>query len=484
MAMEKLDLVILLDSSSWTVKSFIDAGGNNLEQRIENGFKEMDIDFRVACVKYAGRLRSTNKNDLKGFSSNVSDIALQQNWENEVDKSDALTIAIKDTCILDWRNDARKICFILTDTPPNILSQECKTLLDIFESTRKLGGKGVVLNTIGIEPRLEPYKDFFMALSYITGGRYISLTDPSKLATVITGLVLEDISLENILHLVDQKAVDCILNIGPAENDVGQFYNGCDQHFIDYYTDISEDGKTPETYHFIGGYEGNRYVSALARYLSTMTRLSDMKKLCQTWPLPWPVQYDCFPPPPSQKPPPPCAFLQSPPRHPLSQPESWTLVPDDMPSSSMPLSTPPPPPPPPQPPIMTRSTPPPVMTRPPPQPIMTRSPPPPPPPPSTTAMVPQRSLAPPPPPPPLPSRLPLRRQWPPNPREPPPAWLYRPSNEKNEIDNEESRPAIPFDGAFYFRKQSFCIMRSLPTYGQVHRLVQRVLVRKNKVQCQ
>ena len=56
-----------------------------------------------------------------------------------------------------------------------------------------------------------------MAMPYITGGRYITLTDPSKLATIIIGAAKEDTSLEKILHLVDQIAVDCI---GPSENDV------------------------------------------------------------------------------------------------------------------------------------------------------------------------------------------------------------------------------------------------------------------------
>ena len=204
MAMEKLDLAIVIDDSSWTLKSFIDAGGNKLEQRIESGFKEMDIDFRVVCVKY-GMLNKTSENDYRSttdeFSFIVPDIILQQNVEN----ADALTIAIEETCELDWRTDARKICFVITDNPPFILSPECKSRMDILELTRQLGRKGVVLNTIGIEPRLKPYKDFFMALSYITGGRYITIIDPSNLAAAIAGAAKEDISLEKILPLVDQK---------------------------------------------------------------------------------------------------------------------------------------------------------------------------------------------------------------------------------------------------------------------------------------
>ena len=459
--MEKLDLVTVLNKT-WTVKSFIDAGGTQLEKRIESGLKEINVDFRVACVEYSD-LSTTNENNYlttsKGFRANVSDSGLQKNTDKAVESNDALTTAIEEACKLDWKTDARKICFIITDSPPMILSTDCNAELDIIKLARQLGGTGVVLNTIGIEPRIEPYKDFFMALSYITGGRYIAVTDPSMLPIAIVGATQEDISLEKVLHLVDKKAVDCIRNIGPSEDDVGQFYNGCDQHFIDFYKDLSEDGNTPETYHLMAGYDLSRYVSALARYLSTMTSISDIKRICPSWPLPWPARdYEYLPPPrlPIPYPPPSCTRFPK-----------------------QPSPTPPPPPPPPPPSTVVKSStsatapfssiaPDPLeVSQPPTVPSKTMVGPPPPPTPI--------SITPPPPPPPLPVYLPLRRQWPPNPREPP--STYRPLKEKNKIDADVSRPAVPFDGAFYYRKQSFGIVRSPPTYGQVHSLVQRVFVR-------
>ena len=465
--MEKLDLVILLDNH-WSVNSFISAGANQLKKRIESGFKEINIDSRFACIEYADKTNYPARS--KGFSTCISDFNLQKKIDSEDENTDALTTGIEEAFKLDWRKDARKICFIITDSPPLCLFTDSKPGIDLLQLTRQLGQMGVVLNTIGIEPRLEPYKDFFMALSYITGGRFITLTDPSQLPMAIVGAAQEDLSLERILHLVDKKAVDCIRAIGPTENDIGKFYNGCDQHFIDFYKDLSEDGKTPETFHLMAGLEGVRYISALARYLSSMNSMSDIKKICPTWPLPWPARdYEYLPPPrmPIPYPPPPCA--------PASEPK--------FPSASPIRAKPPPPPPPPPPPTMSKSTssttasitsiaPGPLKVPgpfcPPPAPRMLGPPPPP-------VYI---SLAPPPPPHPLPTCLPLRRQWPPNPREPPSTGTFRSTKGKNRTDDEVSRPSVPFDGAFFYRKQSFGIMRSPPTYGQVHRLVQRVLVRK------
>ena len=313
---EKLDLAILIDNSSWTLKSFIAAGGDRLRESLESDMRKVHVDVRVACVQY-GILNQPIANDSEtktdGFCSNVPDSFLKQ----FIASDDALTTAIEKTCELDWRKDARKICYVITDNPPSALCAECKPPMDILKLTRKLGGKGVVLNTIGIEPRLRPYRDFFMTLSYITGGRYIALTDPSKLATVIAGAAQEDISLEKVLHLVDQNAVDCIHSIGPSENDVGQFYNGCDQHFIDIYKEMLMDGRPPETIHFRDSNYKNVFVTPLARYLSTLSSLDELKKKCPSWPLPWPVQYHLPQAPPHYcrpgPPPPPVRAISPPP---------------------------------------------------------------------------------------------------------------------------------------------------------------------------
>ena len=502
--MEKLDLAILIDNSSWTLMSFISAGGDNLRQNLETDLRKLDVDFRLACVQYGG-LNQARANDSHARTDGFCSTLPENFLENCFTSDDALTIAIEKTCNLDWRKEARKICFLITDNPPSMLSTEYIADVDILEITRKLGGKGIVLNTIGIEPRLKPYKDFFMALSYITGGRYIALTDPSKFTAIIIGATQEDTSLEKILHLVDQNEVDCIRNIGPSMNDIGQFYNGCDQHFIDFYKEMVVDEKPPTTTHFRDSNYKNVFVTPLARYLSTLPSLDELRKKCLSWPLPWPVQYHlpyqvphyCCPGPP----PPPGRVFQSPPKPAESS----------VPKSETPTKHPPPPPPPPPPlpeqsPVVssckssaseTSSTSPELPVRkapaqptksitarqpstapPPPGGPFKVSPPPPPPHPGVNVSTVNEApyLPPTPPPPPRPERrLPLRRQWPPNPREQP--YPDGPSTDRYEMHDPADRPAMPFEGGFCFKLQYFSTLQAPPTYGQLHRLVQRALVR-------
>jgi hypothetical protein len=63
----------------------------------------------------------------------------------------------------------------------------------------KLAEKGVTLYCVGCEPSLLPYKEFFSAMAFRTGGQYIPLRNASLLAKVIVGGAVEEISLEKLM---------------------------------------------------------------------------------------------------------------------------------------------------------------------------------------------------------------------------------------------------------------------------------------------
>jgi hypothetical protein len=44
--------------------------------------------------------------------------------------------------------------------------------LDPIDITQQLAEKGITLYSVGCEPAILPYRDFFMALAYKTGGQY------------------------------------------------------------------------------------------------------------------------------------------------------------------------------------------------------------------------------------------------------------------------------------------------------------------------
>ena len=67
----------------------------------------------------------------------------------------------------------------------------CPKNHDPMEITNKLAEKGVTIYTVGCEPSLTPYKDFFMAISHITGGQYVPLGKASLLSQVYLLIVFK-----------------------------------------------------------------------------------------------------------------------------------------------------------------------------------------------------------------------------------------------------------------------------------------------------
>lgn len=70
---------------------------------------------------------------------------------------------------------------------------------------KKLGEKGVTLYAVGCEPEITPYKDFFVAIAFKTGGQYVPLRNANLLAKVIIGGAQEEMSLEKLMEDVESE---------------------------------------------------------------------------------------------------------------------------------------------------------------------------------------------------------------------------------------------------------------------------------------
>lgn len=76
-----------------------------------------------------------------------------------------------------------------------------------MECVARLAENSVTLYTIGCEPAATPYRDFYMALAFKTGGQYIPLASGVNLASVIVGSAREEISLERLLAQVHEEVM-------------------------------------------------------------------------------------------------------------------------------------------------------------------------------------------------------------------------------------------------------------------------------------
>lgn len=79
------------------------------------------------------------------------------------------------------------------DAPPHGLDptgthdempEGCPSNHDPVRICREMAEKGIILYCVGCEPALAAYKDFFMGLSHITGGQYVSLRRAQSLSKV------------------------------------------------------------------------------------------------------------------------------------------------------------------------------------------------------------------------------------------------------------------------------------------------------------
>jgi hypothetical protein len=64
----------------------------------------------------------------------------------------------------------------------------CPCKLDPMRTARELAEKQIAVYTVGCEPSLTPYKDWFMAISYLTSGQYVPLTSANILSQVSESL--------------------------------------------------------------------------------------------------------------------------------------------------------------------------------------------------------------------------------------------------------------------------------------------------------
>lgn len=72
--------------------------------------------------------------------------------------------------------------------------------------------KGITIYSVGCEPAILPYKDFFQAIAYKTGGQYVPLRNANLLAKVIIGGTQEEISLEKLMENVQQEVQEQMAN--------------------------------------------------------------------------------------------------------------------------------------------------------------------------------------------------------------------------------------------------------------------------------
>lgn len=209
-----LDLAFAMDCTG-SMGSYIKTAQQNIREIVETIVASEKSNVHLALVEYRDHppQDATFVTRTHDFTSSVSQM---KTWldacsaQGGGDCPEAVADALHDVSKLSWREEATKICVLVSDAPPHGLSQSgdsfpegCPAGLDPIDITRKLAEKGITLYTVGCEPAILSYRDFFMALAYMTGGQYTPLGGAKLLTKIIIGGAQEEMSLQQWMADVD-----------------------------------------------------------------------------------------------------------------------------------------------------------------------------------------------------------------------------------------------------------------------------------------
>ncbi|XP_053381163.1 uncharacterized protein LOC123558204 [Mercenaria mercenaria] len=203
----ELDLAFIMDTTG-SMSSYISNVRQHIKDLVDAIAASSSTNLRIALIEYRDhppqdRFFVTRTHH---FTSSVSTM---KSWLNAAraqgggDGPEAVADAMFQATTLSWRPNAAKISVLVTDAPPHGLVSSgdsfpsgCPSNHDPIDIARTLARRGITLYTVGCEPSVVPYTDFFMALAYLTGGQYIPLSVPRVLTDAIIAGAKEELSLK------------------------------------------------------------------------------------------------------------------------------------------------------------------------------------------------------------------------------------------------------------------------------------------------
>lgn len=214
---QKLDLAFVMDSTG-SMGSYITTARANIKSIVDEIITSSNSDVRVAYIEYRDHPPQDQTFVTKAHDFTDS-ISTMKSWLDAShasgggDTPEAVAEGLFQTTKLTWSQTSTKIAVLISDAPPhglvpsmdNSFPNGSPTGHDPMKIVRDIAQMGITLYVIGCEPAISPYKDFFMALDYLTGGQYAPLSRPELLVDIITGGAREELSLQKFEKLVNEE---------------------------------------------------------------------------------------------------------------------------------------------------------------------------------------------------------------------------------------------------------------------------------------
>eukprot|EP01088_Endostelium_zonatum_P007768 TRINITY_DN2017_c0_g1_i1.p1 TRINITY_DN2017_c0_g1~~TRINITY_DN2017_c0_g1_i1.p1 ORF type:complete len:323 (-),score=58.33 TRINITY_DN2017_c0_g1_i1:194-1162(-) len=214
----EVDLVFLVDCTA-SMGPFISEAQRNISSIIEKiqATETRDVRFGLICYRDHKPQDKTFVTKTYDFTKSVTKA---RGYVNEMraegggDIPEAVGAALQAALDLNYRKSAAKIVVIITDAPPHGLCKHQPDGFpkgdptgDVMSAVWKMAEQGIIIYSIGctIISRRPFAREWFQAISGITGGRYISLENSQILAEVIVGGAEEEIELEKLAKQVEEE---------------------------------------------------------------------------------------------------------------------------------------------------------------------------------------------------------------------------------------------------------------------------------------
>ncbi|KAK2146229.1 hypothetical protein LSH36_623g01083 [Paralvinella palmiformis] len=216
---EFLDLAFAMDCTG-SMGSYIRNATQNIRKIVEDIISAEKADVRLALVEFRDHPPQDQSfvTRVHDFTSSVSQM---RKWLDGCsangggDTPEAIADALLQVYKLDWKLNATKVCIFIADAPPHGLlcngdgfPNGCPAGIEPMEVTAKIAEKGISLYVVGCEPSILKYRDFFMGLAHLTGGKYIPLENANLLSKIIVGGVQEEISLQQLMDEVNLEVTE------------------------------------------------------------------------------------------------------------------------------------------------------------------------------------------------------------------------------------------------------------------------------------
>ncbi|XP_045206244.2 uncharacterized protein LOC123558397 [Mercenaria mercenaria] len=203
----ELDLAFIMDTTG-SMSPYINNVREHIKDLVDAIAASSSTNLRLALIEYRDH-PPQDRYFVTRTHHFTRSVRIMKSWLNAAraqgggDGPEAVADAMFQAPTLKWRPNAAKISVLVADAPPHGLVSSgdsfpsgCPSGHDPIDIARILARRGITLYTVGCEPAVVPYTDFYMALAYLTGGQYIPLSSPGGLTDAIIAGAKEELSLK------------------------------------------------------------------------------------------------------------------------------------------------------------------------------------------------------------------------------------------------------------------------------------------------